>query len=129
MKFLRDSFENDHPRVAMPVDLDNYAPPNPSTRAQDSTRAQEREESLLAKLEHEIGEEAQRAVKECRALVPWQRSPLDVLADHVLALTYGDMIAWTDAVWSGMPEEGVPDAGALAKLLHAWAGKTKEQWQ
>jgi len=117
MKFLRDSFENDHPRVAMPVDLDDYAPPKV------------REESLLAKLEHEIGEEAKRAVNECRALVPWQRSPLDVLADHVLALTYGDMIAWTDAVWSGMPPDGVPDAGALAKLLHAWASKTKEQWQ
>ena len=104
MKFLRDSFENDHPRVAMPVDLDDYAPPKV------------REESLLAKLEHEIGEEAKRAVNECRALVPWQRGPLDVLADHVLALTYGDMITWTDAVWSGMPAgrcRSLADGGGL----------------
>jgi len=117
MIFLRGSFENDRPLVAIPVELDIDG------------RPKVREESLLAKLEHEIGAEAERSVEECRALVPWQRSPLDVLADHVLALTYGDMIAWTDAVWSGMPPDGVPDAGALAKLLHAWASKTKEQWQ
>ena len=110
LKFLRDSFENDHP-MEPPVDLDAlaYAPPE--------VRDQER----LDRLATEIGQEAEQAIRESRALVPWQKAPLDELAEQILALTYGDMIEWTDSIWAGMPASGVPDAGALAKLLHGWA--------
>jgi len=49
------------------------------------------------------------------------RKPLNEIAALVLALTYGEMIEFADAVWKVQPEGSAINQENIPALLHRWA--------
>jgi len=49
------------------------------------------------------------------------RKPLNEIAALVLALTYGEMIEFADAVWKSQPEGSAINQENIPALLHRWA--------
>jgi hypothetical protein len=122
LRFLRNSFANDHPTAELPRDLDTevskYAPPDVRAAGDEMVRGIGEEVAKLAELHRQNRLKFRDDIR---------AAPLDALAAHIRLLTYGEMIEFTQAVWAGAAEDQKIDSPAvLASWLHAWAKDCEE---